>query len=185
MASRLKLKKRKKYLPPIDDFEEKLDDDKTVQEQDMNSDSRITKKSIKPTEPKQQPKIDLNKSFAQMVGNFNKTEIEEQIFINAIASAEKHRIKLKAGRKDRGYGNCAFESVINNINDRACYKEQLIQSPNWYRHIWMEEMKKRIILGVCPLYPGYSDKEISEGFEVVKKSGFFWRHDNSRNSLWC
>ena len=142
--------------------------------------TEITANSTNPTEPNQQPDIDddklknnLNKSFAQIVGNFNKTDIEDQIFINAIASAEKHKIKLKAGRKDKGYGNCAFESVINNINDRACYKEQLRQSPNWYRHIWMEEMKNRIILGICTLNPGYSDQEINEGFEVVKRSGVY------------
>ena len=43
---------------------------------------------------------------------------ENGIVDRAIASAQKHNIKLRAGTKDRGYGNCAFEAVINNINDR-------------------------------------------------------------------
>ena len=46
---------------------------------------------------------------------------ENEIFAKAIASAEKHNIRLKAGRKDKGYGNCVFEAVINNINDRGCF----------------------------------------------------------------
>ena len=53
---------------------------------------------------------------------------ESEIFRKAIESAKKHKIKMRAGRKDRGYGNCAFEAVINNINDRACYSNKLLHS---------------------------------------------------------
>ena len=41
----------------------------------------------------------------------------------AIESARKHSIKLVAGKLNRADGNCAFESVINNINSRDCYQD--------------------------------------------------------------
>ena len=107
MVSRLKLKKRKKFHPPIDDFEEQHDNDKTMQSHNVNSDRKIktgtenVANSTNPTEPNQQPDIDdddklvrtrgknnLNKSYAQMAGNLNKTDIEDRIFINAIASVK-------------------------------------------------------------------------------------------------
>ena len=99
--------------------------------------------------------------------------MEENIFTKAISSAQKHNIKLKAGRKDRGYGNCAFESVINNLNDRACFREHLKQTPNWYRRMWMEDMMNRIILGICPWNAGHSVQQIREGFNKLMESGIY------------
>ena len=36
----------------------------------------------------------------------------KSIFKRAIASANKHKIKLKPGRENAGVGNCSYESVI-------------------------------------------------------------------------
>ena len=95
---------------------------------------------------------------------FEKVYSEDEIFTKAIAITKIHNIKLKPGRKDRGYGNCVFEAVINNINDRECFLEKLKQSPNWYRRIWMNQMLERIILEICPWNPGYTEKQLREGF---------------------
>ena len=133
-------------------------------------------------------KNNTSKTDAKIEGGSRKIGIEDDIFMKAKASAQKHNIKLKAGSKDRGFGNCVFESVINNINERACFKEKLKQTPNWYRRTWMNEMMNRIIDGICPWNLSYTESQIREGFEQVKESGvyevdFFWRHDDWRNSL--
>ena len=75
---------------------------------------------------------------------------ENELFTKAVRSAKQHKIKLKPGRKDRGYGNCVFEAVINNINDRACFKEKLFQTPNWYRWSWMNQMMEKLVTGISP-----------------------------------
>ena len=64
---------------------------------------------------------------------FNYTEMKletPKIFRSAIASAQKHKIKLMPGRKNQGDGNCSYESVIFNINDRSCYTDKLPMSPD-------------------------------------------------------
>ena len=129
MASKLKTRK-KKYHPPEQEShaESNIDIHKTNEEQVKNN----------------------IKTYAQIKSSSTKTFDENEIFHKAIESAKKHNIKMKAGRKDRGYGNCVFEAVINNINDRSCYIDNLRQSPNWYRHIWMKEMMERLILEIVP-----------------------------------
>ena len=98
---------------------------------------------------------------------------ENEICTRAIESARKHNIKMKAGRKDRGYGNCLFKAVINNINDRDCFVVKLRQTPNWYRKNWMNEMMVKLLSGSCPWNPGYTRQEIREGFQKIKESGVY------------
>ena len=178
MASRLTLKKGKKYHPPIDDSgqEKKNDDDKTNKNPMMNltntDKSRtyadIAKCSSKPTEPKTKscfgigniPQDKRDKTYAQMSRDYTNTNFEDDIFRKAKASAQKHNIKLEAGLKDKGFGNCAFESVINNINERSCFQQKLKQTPNWYRRIWMNNMMRRIIEGRCLWNLGFTENEI-------------------------
>ena len=200
MASRLTLRK-KKYHPPYDEPEQnlKIDENKTNQDHSMNSNNinrsrtyvEVTTNSSKPhmedlnlmktkyqpdfEEPKEQTnsKTPSNKKYAQIARDLKKADIESDIFTKAKASAQKHGITLKAGRKDRGFGNCAFQSVINNLNDRECFREMLTQTPNWYRRIWMDEMKDRIIDGVCPWNLSFTENQIREGFEQLKDSGVY------------
>ena len=154
MSTRLKLKK-KMYHPPFEEpkMEHNFDDDKTKQSTKLKTNS--------------------SKTYEQIARDSSKTEKDDNIFTKAIASANKHHIKLKAGRRDRGYGNCIFEAVINNINDRAYFTEKLRQTPNWYRRIWMDEMMKRMISERCLWNPGYNAQQIREGFEKVKESGVY------------
>ena len=49
--------------------------------------------------------------------------MDEEVRINKVTqmginSARKHNIRLEPGRGNSGDGNCAYQSVIFNINDR-------------------------------------------------------------------
>ena len=119
--------------------------------------------SNKQTGPFEESNTEDNNNTKNKQNIFEKAFNEDEIFTKAIAIAKIHKIKLKPGRKDKGYGNCVFEAVINNINDRECFLEKLNQSPNWYRRIWINQMLERIILEICPWNPGYTKKTITRG----------------------
>ena len=61
----------------------------------------------------------------------------------SIESAKKHGIKLKHGSPNPGIGNCAFEAVIQNVNDRSQFKEKFRMSIDWYRRTWTTDMANR------------------------------------------
>ena len=61
------------------------------------------------------------------------------------ASAKKHGINIKHGSSNPGTGDCAFEAVIQNINDRPSFKENLPMSIDWYRRTWTTDMANRTI----------------------------------------
>ena len=42
----------------------------------------------------------------------------------AITSARNHGMTLKPGSSNPGNGDCAFEAVIQNNNDRGCFLER-------------------------------------------------------------
>ena len=64
---------------------------------------------------------------------------------NLQASAQKHGINLRHGSTNPGTGDCAFESVIHNINDRPCFSEKLNMSINYYRRIFVTDMANRTV----------------------------------------
>ena len=61
----------------------------------------------------------------------------------AIGSASKHGIKLKHGTPNPGTGDCAFEAVIQNNNDRSCYTENYVMKVDCYRRIWATDIEKQ------------------------------------------
>ena len=63
----------------------------------------------------------------------------------AICSAKHHKINLKPGSPTPGLGDCAFEAVINNINERNCYKEKLPLPINTYRQYFVTDMANRTV----------------------------------------
>ena len=78
----------------------------------------------------------------------NKMLIElknKKMFIGAIASAQKHNINLEPGRENQGHGNCSYEAVIININDRNCFKEKFLMSLQHYRIIWNTDLMNKIL----------------------------------------
>ena len=63
----------------------------------------------------------------------------------AIASGHKHGIEMKHGSSNPGLGDCAFESVIQNINDRQCFGEKYPMPIDYYRKIFVTDMFNRTV----------------------------------------
>ena len=63
----------------------------------------------------------------------------------AISSASKHGINLKHGSANPGLGDCAFEAVIQNNNDRPCFEGKFTMSIDYYRRIWVTDMANRTV----------------------------------------
>ena len=97
----------------------------------------------------------------------------------AIASSLRHGIKLIPGRLNEGAGNCSFESVLFNNNDRSCFQDRYSLSSDYYRRIWMTDMKAKVLdnlhseVGNWNL--GYTNDQIEKGFDEVKESGVYER----------
>ena len=99
----------------------------------------------------------------------------KRIFERAIASANKHKISLEPGSANAGDGNCAYESVIFNVNDRACFSRKLNMTPSFYRRIWNVDLMNKILDEKIPWNPGMSRAEIKEGFGELMESGVYER----------
>ena len=90
----------------------------------------------------------------------------------AIASASKHGIKLKHGTANPGTGDCAFEAVIQNNNDRTCYREKYERTVNWYRQIWATDMKNR---ARDSPYNIFTDQQWQDGWADMMIPGIYER----------
>ena len=99
----------------------------------------------------------------------------QRIFERAIENAKKHKIKLNPGTENNGHGNCSYESVLLNINDRECFSEKFPLSPDFYRRIWNLDLMNKILDGKIPWNPGFTRKEIKEGFEEIMETGIYER----------
>ena len=97
------------------------------------------------------------------------------MIIKAIASASKHKIKLVPGTKNNADGNCSYESVLFNINDRGCFKDKLIMSPDFYRRVWNTDLMNKILDNKIPWNPGLSRAEIISGFQELMETGIYER----------
>ena len=96
-------------------------------------------------------------------------KVESQIVKISVASASKHGINLKHGTPNQADGNCSIESCIYNINDRACFPDNISFSVDYYRKIWMTDMKNRTLhdktWNIC------SVKEWEEGWAEMMEWG--------------
>ena len=97
------------------------------------------------------------------------------IFERAIASAKKHNINLKSGRENSGGGDCAYYSVIFNINDRGCFQNKFPMSPDVYRRIWNVDMMNKVLDKKIAWNPGMTKIEIQEGFQELMEPGIYER----------
>ena len=90
----------------------------------------------------------------------------------AIESAKKHGINLSQGTLNNADGNCAFESVIHNINHRDCFLEKLPLATQSYRWQWVTELEHD-----AENYPtigaGFSPEEKKENWDRLKESGVY------------
>ena len=93
--------------------------------------------------------------------------------LRAISSARKHGIDLKQGTPIASDGNCAFQSAICNLNDRKCFNENLPQSSDYYRRIWMTDMKNRTVNDQT--WNIYSKVEWEKGWAEIMESGVYER----------
>ena len=165
MTSRLKLK-RKKFEEPYKDGPNQ-----------MTSRLKLTKKKGRPPNAQIENVCGEKYKKSETKGNnSNEMKLETpKIFQSAIASAQKHKIKLTPGRKNHSDGNCSYESVIFNINDRSCFIDKLPMSPDYYRIVWNTDMMNRILDERIPWNPGMTRSEIVRGFQELMNSGVYER----------
>ena len=77
--------------------------------------------------------IDLRENINKKLPSDLIPQLSQLIIKRAIADAYRHGITTKQGVLNPAKGDCAFEAVINNINSRNCYDEQLNDTANNYR----------------------------------------------------
>ena len=63
----------------------------------------------------------------------------------AMHSAMSHGINLNPGIPTPGLGDCAFEAVVSNNNQRNCFTVKLPLSITSYRQIWTTDMANRTL----------------------------------------
>ena len=118
---------------------------------------------------------DLSDKFKRYRGSAGNTsnKLQPPIMVTrAIVSAGKHGINLLHGTANNADGNCAFDSIISNINDRQCFPEKLELSSTDYRQIWVTEFEMESYK-----YPnlgaGYSETEKHDKWNQLRHSGVY------------
>ena len=91
----------------------------------------------------------------------------------AVESARKHNINISQGTQNSANGNCAFESVLFNINDRKCFSESFPFSPFHYRRIWLTDFKIRTADDKTVNI--YSPQQWDAGWSEMMESGVYER----------
>ena len=84
----------------------------------------------------------------------------------AIANAAQHGISLHQGVPNLANGNCMFESVVDNINTRACFEEILNGTPDYYRKVWLDEAED-LVLRFSGGY-GRSEEQFRKDWAILK-----------------
>ena len=90
----------------------------------------------------------------------------------AITSGRNHGINLVQGTSNPGLGDCAFEAVIQNNNERSCYIQKFFMPINHYRQIWVTDMANRT---VDSPWNTYSCKEWFDGWKQMQVPGIYER----------
>ena len=161
--------------------QDEASDEDTVEAQNQHQENNSTaiciekEEKIKEASVEEKPQNDFSgKTIAKKDPKMEENEETRLMLIRAISSSSKHGINLTPGKLNPGLGNCAFESVLYNINERACFEEKYESSADYYRRIWMTDMEEKMLENPdwnC----GYSEKEIKIGFSEVKISGVYER----------
>ena len=95
----------------------------------------------------------------------------EKMIARAMSNGKFHGIELKHGRGNQAKGDCAFEAVIQNINDRNCFTTKFPLDINVYRNIWTTDMANRTVnspwntLGHQEWFKGWKEMSIPETYE--------------------
>ena len=91
-----------------------------------------------------------------------------RMMTRAICSAKYHGIDLKSGTPTPGLGDCSFEAIVNNNNERNCFKEKFFLSISSYRQIWMTDMANRTVNSEWNIY---SPQEWLSGWQEMLVPG--------------
>ena len=90
-----------------------------------------------------------------------KTGQMSQIFLDTIQVAKNHGINLKPDTPNKAQGNCLFESIVDNVNNRsASFPHKLDEDVDIHRLLWVTELEKKY--KETPHYPGYNGNIITE-----------------------
>ena len=90
----------------------------------------------------------------------------------AIKSANQHGINLEPGSSNPGKGDCAFEAIIQNNNDRACFNKKFMMSIDYYRRLWVTDMANRTRNSEWNIY---TNQDWSEGWKQMLIPGTYER----------
>ena len=127
---------------------------------------RSNKKKSFPQSPTKKPPDEAS----QILELFKK---EKKLMLSrAISSGRKHGVNCEPGSPNPGLGDCAFESVIQNNNDRQCFKEKYPLSISYYRRIWVTDMASRTVDSDWNIY---SKQEWMAGWEQMLIPGAYER----------
>ena len=86
-----------------------------------------------------------------------------------VASAKRHGINFHQGTPNSADGNCALESVLNNIKDRTCFDDSFPFSVDYYRRIWVNRTVND------PTWNIYSNQQWEEGWKEMMEPGVYER----------
>ena len=92
------------------------------------------------------------------------------IIERAIINAKGHNINFHAGVRNLANGNCAFETIIDSINTRKCFKETLDGTPDEWRYLWMTKVEN---VAYDKWNNGLTKVEWQAGWATLKKSGTY------------
>ena len=73
----------------------------------------------------------------------NKQKAVHPLMSQGITLAKQYFVDLIPGTPNAGDGNCSIESVMDQVNSRACFPEKLEFSAQFYRATWMRETELR------------------------------------------
>ena len=120
-----------------------------------------------PKHPPLQTHLQTSKSMLDLMSDERSTLISR-----AITSARHHGINLTPGSPNPGTGDCAFESVLQNNNDRLCFTENYPLSTNSYRRMWVTDMANRTVDSDWNIY---SKQEWLTGWQEMLIPGTYER----------
>ena len=132
---------------------------------------RRNKKRSPIKNPSESPPI-FGSSFSSTFPDNNLMYLEQNLMIER-SIAKRHGINLSPGTLNSARGNCAFEAAIFNVNDRSCFKEKFPFSHDYYRRIWVTDMKNRTLHDET--WQIYSNKDWEAGWQEMKESGVYER----------
>ena len=87
----------------------------------------------------QSPEYKLQNVKKYKGGHLKKKDAIKTMVSVAIKNAEWHGINIHHGTSNNADGNCIFESIIDNINSRPCFREFWSGSEDYLRKLWLEE----------------------------------------------